>query len=255
MSQNFSVLSYNIQAGIGTQRAHHYLTRAHHQILSTKGKGRRLKAIGQFLAGFDVVCLQEVDPGGRRAGFTNQGEILQAASQHPHHIFQENRAVRAISRHGNAILSRIEIRHHEDLKLPGRIGGRGALLVQLDMMPETVIINAHLSLGQEDQTEQLEYLADHLNQPRYARARRIVCGDLNCGAESPPLVHFKTLSGLRTLTQMKHKTYPSWSPRQGLDHILSDEGGTDHAVTVEPAGWSDHLPVSASFKISDQTGS
>lgn len=251
MSNSFSILSYNIQAGIGTQRAHHYVTRAHHQILSTKGKRQRLRSIGKYLSGYDVVCLQEVDPGGRRAGFENQGELLREASQHPHHVHQENRAVRAISRHGNAILSRIAIRACEDLKLPGRIGGRGALVVELDMDPDTIIACVHLSLGPDDQTEQLGFLADHLNQPRFARTRKIVCGDLNCAAGSAPIAHFKDMCGIRPLTQMQHKTYPSWSPRQGLDHILSDDKNYDHAVRVEDATFSDHLPVSAEFRMTD----
>lgn len=250
MSEKFSVLSYNIQAGIGTQRAHHYVTRAHNQLMSTKVKERRLRSIGKFISEYDVVCLQEVDPGGRRAGFSNQGDVLRQASQHPHHVFQENRSVRAISRHGNAILSRVAIKNCEDLKLPGRIGGRGALVVELDMEPATVVACVHLSLGLEDQTEQLAFLAKHLNLPRYGRARTIVCGDLNCSANSAPIKHFSTLTGSRPLTGGPHKTYPSWAPRLGLDHILSDDHAHKHGVEVEDAGFSDHLPVSARFRAS-----
>ncbi len=249
MSQTISILSYNIQAGIGTQRAHHYVTRAHHQLMSTKAKRKRLRSIGKFLAGYDVACLQEVDPGGRRAGFENQGEILKEASRHPHHVFQENRAVRGVSLHGNAILSRVPIKSCEDLKLPGRIGGRGALVVELDMEPATVVACVHLSLGPDDQTEQLEFLADHLNDARYGRARTVVCGDLNCAATSAPISHFKRMTGLRPLTNARHKTYPSWKPRQGLDHILTGEGPSDHGIEVEDVQFSDHLPVSAEFRV------
>ncbi|MEM7727640.1 MAG: endonuclease/exonuclease/phosphatase family protein [Pseudomonadota bacterium] len=249
MSQTISVLSYNIQAGIGTQRAHHYVTRAHHQLMSTKAKRQRLRSIGKFVAGFDVVCLQEVDPGGRRAGFQNQGELLRETSRHPYHVHQENRSVRAISRHGNAILSRVPIKNCEDLKLPGRIGGRGALVVELDMEPSTVVACVHLSLGPDDQTEQLEFLADHLNLPRYGRARSIVCGDMNCPAQSAPLNRFREMTGLRVLTSGQHKTFPSWSPRLGLDHILTDDGRSSHQVQVEEASFSDHLPVSAEFRV------
>lgn len=247
-SQTFSVLTYNIQAGIGTQRAHHYVTRAHNQIISTKAKQTRLRSIGKFIAGFDVVCLQEVDLGGRRAGFLNQVDIIQEASRHPHCVYQENRAVRTISRHGNAILSRFPVLSCEDLKLPGRIGGRGAIVVELDMEPATVVACVHLSLGPEDQTDQLEFLADHLNLPRYGRARTIVCGDLNCPAQSAPLSRFKEMTGLRTLTSGPHKTYPSWRPRLGLDHILTDAAPQSHEVEVEDAAFSDHRPVSAEFR-------
>jgi len=250
MNQTFSVLSYNVQAGIGTKRAHHYVTRAHNQLISSKAKRQRLRSIGKFIAGYDVVCLQEVDPGGRRAGFTNQGDVLREASRHSHFIHQENRSVRAISRHGNAILSRVAFKSFEDLKLPGRIGGRGALVVELDMDPATVVACVHLSLGPDDQTEQLEFLAEHLNLPRYGRARRIVCGDLNCAAQSAPLRRFSELSELRPLTSAVHKTYPAWAPRLGLDHILSNNMGLDHQVVVEDVDYSDHRPVSADFKVS-----
>lgn len=254
MKQTFSVLSYNIQAGIGTQRAHHYVTRAHHHILSTKAKRSRLRAMGHFIRPYDLVCLQEVDPGGRRAGFSNQGEYLRDVSQHPHYVFQENRSVRAISRHGNAILSRIPIKDWHDLKLPGRIAGRGALVAELDVNPATVIVCAHLSLGLEDQTEQLAFLADHLSAEKYSRSQKIVCGDLNCGPNATPVEAFTAISGIRPLTDNSHKTYPSWAPRLGLDHILTDNPSLDHNVTVEVANFSDHRPVSAQFKLNSLTG-
>lgn len=256
MNPSFSVLSYNIQAGIGTQRAHHYISRAHHQLFSTKAKRQRLRAIGKFIAGYDVVCLQEVDPGGRRAGFANQGDLLSEVSGHPYHVYQENRAVRAISRHGNAVLSRVPIKTWEDLKLPGRIGGRGALVVELDMDPATIIACVHLSLGQTDQMEQVAFLAEHLRRPQYGRARRIVCGDFNCGPQSLPITRLSEMCELRPLTRNIHKTYPAWAPRQALDHILSDDKTYEHDVIVEDADYSDHRPVSAEFKVShDKTSS
>ena len=254
MSQTFSVLSYNIQAGIGTTRAHHYVTRAHQQVLNSRGKTRRLRSIGKFCAGFDVVCLQEVDLGGRRAGFSNQVDLLKEASKLPHAVWQENRTVRRISRHGNAILARAEILSCKDLKLPGKVGGRGALIVELDMDPATVVACVHLSLGADDQMEQLEFLADALSDKAYDRARKIVCGDLNCGASSQPISVFSKMSGAKPITGPAHKSYPSWSPRLGLDHILTDDMRHDHNVLVEDAVWSDHLPVSAEFAMTRQKG-
>ena len=247
MSENICVLSYNIQAGIGTTRAHQYVTRLHQQVISTKAKTRTLRNIGLFCAGFDVVCLQEVDLGGRRAGFENQVDVLKRASRLPHAAWQENRTVRRISRHGNAILSRARFVSCDDLKLPGKVGGRGALIVELDMEPQTVVVCAHLSLGLEDQTEQLEFLADRLSVPKWRAARKIVCGDLNCGAKSQPIQLFTERTRIRPLTTPQHKSYPSWSPRQALDHILSSESRPPQDVLVEDAAWSDHRPVSACF--------
>lgn len=248
MSVSFSVLSYNIQAGIGTTRAHQYVTKLHQHVVSTKAKTRTLRNIGKFCASYDVVCLQEVDLGGRRAGFENQVDLLTAASRLPHAVWQENRTVRKISRHGNAILSRARIVSCDDEKLPGRVGGRGALIVELDMEPQTVVVCAHLSLGVDDQTEQMEFLADKLSVPKWSRARKIVCGDFNCGAKSVPIKLFERRIKARVLTTPQHKSYPSWGPRQALDHILSTDTRPGHAVTVEDALWSDHLPISAEFK-------
>ena len=247
MTDTFSVLSYNIQAGIGTTRAHQYITRVHQQVLSTRAKTRTLRNIGLFCAGFDLVCLQEVDLGGRRAGFANQVDLLKRTSRLPHAVWQENRTVRRISRHGNAILSRAAIVSCDDLKLPGKVGGRGALIVELDMEPQTVVVCAHLSLGADDQTEQLDYLADKLAQPKWSKARVIVCGDLNCGARSQPIEHFTQRTGARAITTPQHKSYPSWAPRQALDHILTNDPVKGRNVLVEDATWSDHLPVSAQF--------
>ena len=249
MSQSFSLLSYNIQAGIGTQRAHHYVTQAYHQVISTKAKTRNLREIGRFIADFDVVCLQEVDLGGRRAGFTDQTETILSVSGHEHSVKQENRTVSTISRHGNAIFSRFPIRRSEDLKLPGRIGGRGALVAELDMSPVTVIACIHLSLGPLDQMEQLEFLADHLNLPRYDRARKLVCGDFNCGVQTAPIQTFEDQTGLKCLTNTQHKTYPTWSPRSGFDHILINETGNDPKVKVEDAELSDHRAVSTELRL------
>ena len=247
MSENFSVLSYNIQAGIGTTRAYHYVTRAHQQVVSTKAKTRRLRSIARYCAGFDVVCLQEVDLGGRRAGFSNQVDFLQAESKMPHAVWQENRAIRRISLHGNAILSRVAIKNCEDLKLPGRVGGRGALIVDLDMDPATLVVCVHLSLGEDDQKLQLDSLADALIKPERERARKIVCGDFNCPPSSPAIQAFTAKTGAKPITGPSHKSYPSWKPRLALDHILTSETRHEHNVLVEDATWSDHRPVSAMF--------
>ena len=249
MSQTFTVMSYNIQAGIGTTRPLQYLTRAHQQVISTKAKTRTLRSIGKFCAGFDVVCLQEVDLGGARAGFENQVDLLKDASRLPHAVWQQNRKIGAISRHGNAILSRAAIVSCDDLDLPGRVAGRGALVVELDMEPQTVLVCAHLSLGEADQLEQMEFLADQVKRAKWARARLILCGDLNCGPASQPVKAFCEATRAVPITTTVHKSYPSWGPRQALDHIITTDRRHDHHVLVEEdATFSDHLPVSAEFR-------
>ena len=100
------LLTWNIQAGIGTSRVLDYLIHAHRQVLHTPSKTIALRNIARVIAPYDVVCLQEIDLGGRRAGFRSQLDVLVALSGHAHIAVQHNRTVPGISRHGNAILSR-----------------------------------------------------------------------------------------------------------------------------------------------------
>ena len=73
------VLTYNIQAGIGTGALRDYVLKAHHQVVDTRKKRKTLDRIGKFISNYDIVCLQEVDLGGRRSGYESQIERLQAA--------------------------------------------------------------------------------------------------------------------------------------------------------------------------------
>src|SRR5690606_41071041 len=53
------LLSFNIQVGITTQRYHHYLTRSWQHLLPHAGRGVNLRRIGELLADYDLVALQE----------------------------------------------------------------------------------------------------------------------------------------------------------------------------------------------------
>ncbi|TNF17642.1 MAG: EEP domain-containing protein, partial [Pseudomonadales bacterium] len=66
------LLSFNVQVGINTQRYHHYLTRGWQHLLPHAGRAGNLQRIGDLLADFDLVALQEVDGGSLRSGYVNQ---------------------------------------------------------------------------------------------------------------------------------------------------------------------------------------
>lgn len=238
------LLTYNIQAGIGTNKASDYGTRLHRQVVHTKPKRRILNSIAKMIADYDCVCLQEVDLGGLRAGFNDQGHFLQSESGLPHYISQENRRVPIVSRHGNAIISRFEIDDIKDLKLPGSVRGRGALIATIESKPKTTVVCTHLSLGPSDQQEQLEFIGENL--PKSGRV--IVCGDLNCAANSPILRSFCERFDLKQLTTAHHESYPSWAPKMAIDHILSNIPPVSK-VEVVPLNrpLSDHCPIKVTF--------
>jgi hypothetical protein len=126
------LLTWNIQAAIGTARFSDYLTRAHRQVFHTQAKASTLETIAETIRGADLVCLQEVDLGGRRAGYRCQANAIAERSGHDHLAIQENRVIRGVSRHGNAILSRHPLSNIRDLKLPGRVAGRGCLIATVE---------------------------------------------------------------------------------------------------------------------------
>ncbi|MFC3068477.1 endonuclease/exonuclease/phosphatase family protein [Phenylobacterium soli] len=235
-----NLLTWNIQAGIGTSRYRDYLLRAHLQMFHAPSKMATLQNIAREIAPYDVVCLQEVDLGGRRAGYRSQVDEIAQQSRHAHVAVQENRTIPGISRHGNAILSHWPLAHVRDLKLPGRFAGRGCLVADVEGERSLTIACLHLSLGASDQMLQLAHVAQAL---RGARAWAAM-GDFNCGARSTPLEAFCRTTGGQ-LSGAAPMTFPAWRPRRDYDHIVI---GGELSVThyrCEPATFSDHLGLSA----------
>lgn len=234
------LLTYNIQAAIGAKKTSDYIRHGYRQFFQTRAKTRTLVKLGQFIKDFDVVCLQEVDLGGRRSGFQSQLDVLSEVSGLTHIATQTNRIVGKTSIHGNATLSRYPIESVTDHKLPGRIPGRGLLECQIEGV---TFFNTHLSLGTKAQTEQLGFIAEQI----HAKTRSIMVGDLNCRSTQAALEDFAQKAGLSILTTPTHKTYPAWSPRQDLDHILVSDDFHGLEATVLNPGLSDHRPVTTTL--------
>ena len=186
MSHSLDILTWNIQAAIGTTRYSQYLTRAHHQVFNTSAKRSTLEKIAEIVSTYDLVCLQEVDLGGRRSGFSCQAEQIATLSGHSHVAVQRNRTIPGISQHGNAILSRYELSDIHDFKLPGRVKGRGCLIANVQVGRGISVANLHLSLGRDDQATQLSAVGEHL--PR--KSPFLVVGDFNCTNSSTHLEAF-----------------------------------------------------------------
>ena len=91
-----TVLSANIQAGNSTQRYRDYATRAWSHVLPN-GKRDSLDEIGRLVSGYDIVGLQESDPGSLRSGFTNQTHYLAERAGFPYWSHQPNRRMGGIA--------------------------------------------------------------------------------------------------------------------------------------------------------------
>src|SRR5699024_9191617 len=67
-----SLLSFNMQVGVGTKRYHQYITRGWRHLLPSQQVLDNLGRIAELIAGHDFVGLQELDAGIRRSGHLNQ---------------------------------------------------------------------------------------------------------------------------------------------------------------------------------------
>ena len=126
-SRRLRLLSCNIQAGSSTQRYRDYVSRSWSHVLP-HGKRNNLAAIADLSADYDIVGLQESDAGSLRSGFTNQTRRIAELAGFPYWSHQSNRRVSGITHSANGLLSREHPTELLDYALPGRVGGRGALL-------------------------------------------------------------------------------------------------------------------------------
>ena len=242
------LLSYNVCVGICTEKYQHYLTRAWQHVLPSPYKRRNLDRISELVRHFDLVALQEVDGGSLRTGFVNQIKYLAERSGMPYWYQQRNRNLGPLAQHSNGMLCRNRPHFISDHTLPGRIPGRGAIEMHLgNRNNPLVILMMHLALGKRDQHNQLAYIRDLVQ----SHQNLVLMGDLNMSAErlieDSPLKH----TNLHLLADTK--TYPSWKPHVGLDHILVSGPVQVHRSGVVDHQVSDHLPVAMDIEIPDFT--
>src|SRR4249919_3347366 len=174
------ILSCNIQAGSSTRAYREYITRSWSHVLPT-GKRANLDALAELFSPFDLVGLQESDPGSMRSGFDNQSDFLAERGQFPFVSHQANRRISRIAGSGNALLSRQEPTELFDYALPGRIAGRGVLVANFGEGDDAwQLAITHLSLGARSRQLQLAFLGELLAD----RRRLVLMGDFNCDADA-----------------------------------------------------------------------
>ena len=239
------LLTFNLQVGIQTSAYHHYLTRSWQHILPHPRRQQRLDLISEVLSKFDVVGLQEVDGGSFRSSRINQVEYLAAKAGFSHHVQQLNRNLGRIAQHSNGLLSQLVPNQVEEHRLPGAMPGRGAIHARFGEGPDALhIFVAHLALSHRGRVRQLDYLSDIIKPLRHV----VVMGDLNC---SPDQLHaHERFSASLPLHPVKPLlSYPSWQPRQALDHILLSQSLEVAEVRVLDHLFSDHLPLAVDLPL------
>lgn len=250
------LLSYNIQAAIGTSSFHHYVTRSWRHVLPDWRGLQRLDRIAEVLAHYDLVSLQEVDGGSLRSGFVNQVAYLADLARFEYWYQQLNRNLGKLGQYSNGVLSRFVPYEIEDHKLPG-LKGRGAIVARYGDAENTlVLVNLHLALSEKARFRQLDYVRELIQHHEHV----IVMGDMNCRSDQiidTPLrdTHLLQVTG-------DHHTYPSWNPTRNIDHILVSPSLKINHVKVLDYDYSDHrpiamevqLPPALAFALGEQSG-
>lgn len=247
LPKRLRLLSYNIQCGIPTKRFHHYITRSWQHFLPDVTKMDNLKQIANLLHQYDIVALQEADAGSVRSSYLNQVQYLAARAGFPYWHQQINRNLGRFAQHSNGILSKYEPNNIKDYRLPSRIPGRGAIVMELGNPAEPLAIFVmHLSLGKRARWEQLAYISSLINQYQHV----VLLGDLN--APMSFLIEHSPLSKTHLRPASSHYTFPSWRPRKDIDHVLVSPSLIVNSTLVLPHQYSDHLPLAIDISLPDQ---
>lgn len=237
------LLSFNIQVGNSTEGYRHYLTRGWQHLLPHRGRAGNLQKIGELLADYDLVALQEADGGSHRSGYVNQVEHLAHLGAFPYWYQQLNRNLGRLAQHSNGVLSRLCPSLLEDHPLPGP-PGRGAILLRFGEGADAlVVVMMHLSLGPRTRARQLAYIRELIGGYRH----QVLMGDMNTHATD--LLQHSPLRDLGLLAPQVEATFPSWRPQRCLDHILLSPGLVLERVRVLALPISDHLPVAVEIRL------
>ncbi|HWU67711.1 MAG TPA: endonuclease/exonuclease/phosphatase family protein [Stenotrophobium sp.] len=233
------ILSLNIQMGLSSTHYRHYVTQAWRHVLPSRGVTATLDRIAELAHDYDVVVVQEADAGSLRTAGLNQVRYLAEQTGFTYWHAAVNRNLGPIAQHCLGCFSRLPLSGLQHHRLPGRLRGRGALEMELHPnghQPLHLIV-AHLALGQKSRAQQLAYLATLANR----QTQTIIVGDFNCGLQELRANSDIAAAGLRILGDAP--TFPSWSPRRTIDHVLVTPDVEINSSSVLNLRLSDHLPI------------
>lgn len=180
-----------------------------------------------------------------RSNYINLTEYLADRAQFPYWHHQVNRNLGHIAKHSNGLLSRLRPYEIENIRLPGLIPGRQAILAKYGSEKETLAVFVlHLALSKRARMRQLEMISDKVNQYEHA----IVMGDLNSKVDSNEMQCLFNKTKLYEPIEELH-TFPSWRPQHHIDHILvTSELEIIKAKAIKHI-CSDHLPIMMEVKL------
>lgn len=243
--KSVKIISSNIQAGSITRAYSEYVTRSWSHVLPN-GKQSNLDSLADTYIGFDLVGLQECDPGSLRTGFSNQSEYLARKANFPFSSHQATRRVSRFAGSGNALLSRLQPARIEHFVLPSRIPGRGVLLAQFgDAGNAWHVAVTHLSLSAAARRVQIAYLSELLAD----KTRLVLMGDFNCDLLAPEMSRLFQHTSLQ-VPDIVLPTFPSWAAKRPIDHILVGGMASSNYQTHVAAG-SDHLAIALDLELPD----
>lgn len=234
------LLSYNIQVGIASTRAHHYVTQGWKNVLPHPRSFENLDRIAHLVSDYDVVALQEADGGSMRSYFINQVEYLARRGRFPFWYNQTNRNLGKFAQHSNGLLSKIQPQEIIEHKLPGLIPGRGLMMTRYGVGEHPlVVLLAHLALSKRARMQQLAFISEIVNAYQHV----VLMGDLNCQLQSQEMDFLLGSTHLCEPLETLH-TFPSWRPFRNIDHILVTPSLKIRDLQVLNHAISDHLPIS-----------
>jgi len=247
VKNEISIMSYNVQVGINSAGLHHYFTHSWKHVIPHSQRIVNMDHIAKIIEAHDIVGLQEVDAGSLRSNFINLTEYLAERSKFPFWFHQVNRNLGRLAQHSNGMVSRIKPSEVQSLKLPGIIPGRRAIKATFETTGDPIVIFiVHLSLTGRARLNQLSFIADHVNQHKYA----VVMGDMNCRPGSYEMCMLFNKTNLHEPIE-KNFTFPSWKPRHNIDHILVSSDLKVSGIHVDTQRFSDHLPISLKITLPD----
>lgn len=233
------VMSYNVQVGISTEKPHHYVLHSWKHLIPHSFRLTNLNLIADLMEDYDIVGLQEIDAGSIRSNFINLAEFLAERAKFPFWYHQVNRNLGHIAQHASGLLSRYQPDEVTDIRLPGFIPGRRAIMARYGEGEAAITIFVlHLALSKRARLSQLDFISDYVNESSHA----ILMGDLNCKADSDEMNLLFRKTRLRRSIAECH-TFPSWRPLQPIDHILVTPELNVLEVKALPNAYSDHLPL------------
>jgi endonuclease/exonuclease/phosphatase family metal-dependent hydrolase len=249
-SRSLKILSYNTHVGIKASNKSESWRNIWQHVLPSQDRIRILEKISDIISSFDVVGLQESDAGSLRSNFMNHTKHLAHLGGFKYWTEQVNRNL-IFARHSMGFLSRYKILSVARHPLPGKIPGRGLLVVHLTFGDEPIVFAiSHLSLGPRDRIKQANYIGDII---REMNCSVILMGDFNCGSDSKEISVIMNKTGL-TPAIKNIPTYPSWRPERDIDHFLVSRGIIIKRASVMGLALSDHLPFAIEAVIPRKNG-